>query len=515
MNAAKAACAPSGPVPQWDQIDWHQCEHQVRRLQARIVKATQEGRHGKVKALQWLLTHSFCGRALAVKRVTGNKGKDTSGVDGLIWRAPEAKARAVRSLRRRGYRPQPLRRIYIPKANGKLRPLGIPTMKDRAMQALHLLALDPISEATADPNSYGFRPMRSTADAIEQCFKLLSRRSAPAWVLEGDIVGCFDHISHDWMLNNIPTDKAILGRWLKAGYIEKRTLFPTEEGTPQGGIISPVLANMTLDGLERILRAHFVRKDLGRGRGKYNPKVSLVRYADDFVITGTSYEVLEHEVKPLVERFLGERGLRLSPEKTRISNIDDGFDFLGQHLRKYRGKLLVTPSTRNIHAFLEKVRAIIRLSGAMAQTELIHALNRIILGWCMYHRHIVATRIFRKVDHVLWHRLWRWARRRHQNKNADWVLYRYWHPVDGRSWRFAAEAEKNTSEGRRGWLKLVCANKTIIRRHLKIRAEANPYDPAWQAYFADRQGSTGQSRRRPHPPPSPSSLSGSATCRPL
>ncbi|MEO6967814.1 MAG: group II intron reverse transcriptase/maturase [Rhodanobacteraceae bacterium] len=500
MNAS-AACASSRETLQWNQMDWSRCQCHARRLQARIVKATRESRPGKVKALQWLLTHSFGGRALAVKRVTENKGKDTCGVDGLVWRSPQAKVRAIGSLCRRGYQSQPLRRVYIPKANGKRRPLGIPTMHDRAMQALYLMALDPIAEVTADVNSYGFRPMRSTADAIEQCFKLLSRKTAPAWVLEGDIVGCFDHISHDWLLNNIPMDKTILRRWLKAGYIEKRTLFPTPEGTPQGGVISPVLANMTLDGLERILRITFRRKELGRCGGKYNPKVNFVRYADDFVITGASREVLEGEVRPRVERFLAERGLRLSPEKTRITHIDEGFDFLGQHLRKYHGKMLVTPSRKNVHAFLEKARRIIRLNGATSQVDLIYALNRVVLGWCMYHRHVVATRTFRKVDNVLWHRLWRWAQRRHQQKNANWVLHRYWHPVGGRSWRFAADTGKYTSEGTRDWRALVCANKTQIRRHLKIRSEANPYDPAWKAYFADRRGLTGHSRRRAHRPP--------------
>lgn len=504
MNAAQATCASSDEAPPWNQIDWNHCERHVRRLQARIVKATREGRRGRAKALQWLLTHSFSGRALAVKRVTGNQGKETSGVDGEVWRSPEAKARAIGTLRRRGYQPQPLRRVYIPKANGKLRPLGIPTMHDRAMQALYLLALDPIAETTADLNSYGFRPMRSTADAIEQCFKLLSRKSAPAWVLEGDIVSCFDQISHAWLLDHIPTDQAVLRGWLKAGYVEKRTLFATVEGTPQGGVISPALANMTLDGLERALQRAFPRKDLGRKRGKYNPKVSLVRYADDFIITGISKELLEGEVRPLVERFLAERGLALSPEKNRITHIDEGFDFLGQHLRKYNGKLLVTPSRKNVYAFLEKARAIIRANCAATQTDLIHALNRVILGWVMYHRHVVATRTFRKVDHVLWHRLWRWARRRHQNKNADWVLHRYWHPVDGRSWRFAADTGERTAEGKPDWLKLVCANKTIIRRHLKIRAAANPYDPDWRAYFEDRRSVTGHSRRRPHPPAPPS-----------
>src|SRR5271168_2664415 len=190
MNVEQSMCAASGPTSQWEQIDWSQCELRVRRLQARIVKATQEGRQGKVKALQWLLTRSFCGRALAVKRVTHNKGKNTPGVDGAIWRTPASRYRAIDTLRRRGYQPQPLRRVYIPKANGKLRPLGIPTMKDRAMQALHLLALAPVAETLADPNSYGFRPARSTADAIEQSFKLLSRKSAPTWVMEGDKLVC-------------------------------------------------------------------------------------------------------------------------------------------------------------------------------------------------------------------------------------------------------------------------------------------------------------------------------------
>src|ERR1700723_666160 len=240
MNVEQSMCAASGPASQWEQIDWSQCEQAVRRLQARIVKATREGRHGKVKALQWLLTHSLTAKALAVKRVTENQGKNTPGVDGKIWRTPAAKSKAIKSLQRRGYRPQPLKRVYIPKANGKLRPLGIPTMKDRAMQALYLLALLPVAETSADPHSYGFRPKRSTADAIEQCFSVLARKVSPQWVLEGDIRGCFDNISHALMLDHIPTDKEVLRKWLKAGYMENGTLFPTEAGTPQGGIISPL-----------------------------------------------------------------------------------------------------------------------------------------------------------------------------------------------------------------------------------------------------------------------------------
>jgi len=232
-------CASFGEALTWDQINWADCERDVRRLQARIVKATREGRHNKVKTLQWLLTHSFSGRALAVKRVTENKGKRTPGVDGRTWQTPAAKFKSIGTLRRRGYQPQPLRRVHIPKANGKMRPLGIPTMKDRAMQALYLLALEPIAETTADPNSYGFRSGRSTADAIAASHHDLCRKNSAQWVLEGDIRGCFDNISHEWMLHQIPLDGRVLRQWLQAGYLENRTLFPTKAGTPQGGIMTP------------------------------------------------------------------------------------------------------------------------------------------------------------------------------------------------------------------------------------------------------------------------------------
>src|SRR5258707_8875567 len=222
MNMRPSMCAASGPEAQWEQVNWSQCELKVRRLQARIVKAQQEGRHGKVKALQWLLTHSFYGRALAVKRVTHNQGKNTPGVDGAIWRTPASRYKAIDTLRRRGYQPCPLRRVYIPKSNGKMRPLGIPTMKDRAMQALYVLALEPIAECTADPNSYGFRPKRSAADAMVRCQLIFAHAERAQWVLEGDIKACFDNISHDWLIAHVPVDKAILRKWLKAGFMQGR-----------------------------------------------------------------------------------------------------------------------------------------------------------------------------------------------------------------------------------------------------------------------------------------------------
>jgi len=221
---------------QWDSIDWNATQINVRRLQMRIVKATKEGRWGKVKALQRLLTHSFSGKALAVRRVTENQGRKTAGVDGEIWTTPSQKMKAIRRLQQRGYHPKPLRRVYIPKSSGKMRPLGIPCMLCRSMQALYLLALDPIAETLGDANSYGFRQQRSPADAIEQGFAALSRKNSAQWILEGDISKCFDNISHEWLLAHIPMDKTILRKWLKAGFIDKDVLHATQEGTPQGGL---------------------------------------------------------------------------------------------------------------------------------------------------------------------------------------------------------------------------------------------------------------------------------------
>jgi RNA-directed DNA polymerase len=353
------------------------------------------------------------------------------------------------------------------------------------MQALYLLALEPIAETTGDPNSYGFRPERSTADAVKQSFNALSRGCSAQWILEGDIKGCFDHISHDWMIRHIPTDRTVLQKWLKAGYVENRILFPTEAGTPQGGIISPTLSNLTLDGLETLLTQHFPRGKWKDGKC-WRPKVNLVRYADDFIITGNSRELLEKEVRPLVERFLLERGLTLSPDKTRITHIEEGFDFLGQNLRKYDGKPLVTPSKKNTHGFLEKVRGIIDKNKSASQEVLIELLNPVIRGWANYHRHIAAKETFSRVDHEIWRGLWQWARRRHPKKSRDWVKKRYFPNSAKRAWDFAFLTGERTPDDKPIWRRLVYAGNTKIRRHVKIRQTANPYDPQWKTYFKER-----------------------------
>ena len=466
-------------VDDWHSTDWQKVNKNVRRLQARIVKATQEKRWNKVKALQHLLTHSLSGKLLAVKRVTENSGKRTAGVDKVTWETPNKKIAAVHSLKNRDYKPLPLKRVYIPKTNGKTRPLGIPTMKDRAMQALYLLALDPVSETTADQNSYGFRKNRSTADAIEQCFNALSRKTSAQWILEADIKGCFDNISHKWILQNVPLNKTILHKWLKAGYLDKNVFNQTNEGTPQGGIISPVLANLVLDKLETELRNRFPQR-----KKKTDSQVNFVRYADDFIITGKTKELLEMEVKPLIEKFLNERGLELSQEKTKVTNIADGFDFLGQNVRKYKGKMLVKPSKKNIRSFIEKVRNIIRTHQTATAGNLIGLLNPVIRGWANYHSHVVSSEVFGAMDNAIFKALWQWSKRRHPNKNRHWIKDKYFTTQDGNRWVFYGQV--TDKEGKPKNLHLFRAATVPIKRHIKIRGEANPYSPEWETYFERR-----------------------------
>lgn len=484
MSAAEmlAGAAPER-TPDWHSIPWKKVWRTVRRLQARIVKAVAEGRWNKVKALVYLLTHSFGGRALAILRVVSNSGAKTPGVDGVLWNTPEAKSTAFSALRRHGYRPQPLRRVYIPKSNGQRRGLGIPTMADRAMQALYLLGLDPIAESQADGHSYGFRLERRCADALHQVHLLVSHRHGPQWILEGDIKACFDRISHGWLLSHVPMDRTLLRRWLEAGFLEKHAWFATMEGTPQGGIISPALANWTLDGLQRLLAEHFADTPARQGKSK----VHLVRYADDFLITGTSKELLRDQVQPLVAHFLNERGLELSHEKTRITHVEDGFDFLGQNVRRYRcGKVLTKPSKASVKTFLSKIRETIDNSGSLTAGEMIQRLNQQIKGWTMYHRYAASKRTFKYVDHRIFRMVWHWCRRRHSKKDGEWLRKTYFPPDGHNHWVFTGLLFNQKGQGRP--IRLMMAATVKIIRYVKIRSAVNPYDPKWELYLEARLG---------------------------
>jgi RNA-directed DNA polymerase len=467
----------SSACTSWDSIDWNTAQRQVKQLQMRIAKAIREGKYRKAGSLQWILTHSFYAKVLAIKRVTQNQGSKTAGVDNIIWRTPNQKLRAVKQLRRRGYKPLPLRRIYIPKRNGKLRPLSIPTMKDRAMQALHLLALEPIVESIADNNAYGFRPHRSTADAIEQCFRALSMKSSAKFVLEADIKSCFDTISHQWLLGNTPIDKHILSLWLKSGFIDQQQLYATSEGVPQGGIISPTLLTFTLSGLEKAIKNATNPKD----------KVNLITYADDFIVTANSREILEQTVKPIIVNFLNERGLELAIEKTFITHINQGFDFLGFNIRKYKDKLLIKPARENITIFLNNIRNIVKAHPTIKTEYLIGLLNPKIRGWANYYRHVVAKAIFRKVDSFVFHAIWKWAKRRHQKKSLTWIYKHYFCTVGNDRWVF--NAGMVPYQGRFKLLSLNKASAVAIKRHIKVQAAANPYHPKYQEYFEKRMRS--------------------------
>ena len=429
QKTAMRAGALVDDAKKWKSIDWKHARRQVRRLQVRIAKAVKEQRWNRVRALQYLLTRSFYAKLLAVKRVTSNKGKKTPGIDGVLWQGARAKWRAVFSLRRRGYKPQPLRRIYIPKKNGKKRPLSIPTMYDRAMQALYKLSLAPVAETTADRNSYGFREGRSCADAIQAAFNALSKPNSATWVLEGDI---------------------------------------------KGGIISPMLSNMTLDGLEQAVRCAVPRRS----------RVNFVRYADDFIITGKSRRLLERQIRPAVEDFLADRGLTLSKEKTVITYIKKGFTFLGQTFRKHGRVLHITPSVEGVLALIRKVGTLIRKHVSVPMPVLIKKLNETLRGWGNYHRHVVASGAFGRIDTYVFEQLWRMVRRRHQNKSKGWLINRYW-SATGRKHRFAVRAK--TASGKTTVYEVIKLHAIGIRRYIKIKADANPYLPEYAEYFWRRR----------------------------
>ena len=372
----------------WESIDFKIATAYVRRLQNRLTTALLNNDFESAEGLTHLLLHSFYAKALAVEYVATNRGRKTHGVDHVVLNNIDDRYKMIYQLHARGYRANALLRKAIPKANGKVRYLGIPTMKDRAMQTLYSFALEPYAEITGDRHSYGFRRNRCAKDAIWRCLDILESTQRPKWILEADIEACFDNISHDWLLENVPMDKRILREFLKAGYMENGHLLPVEKGTPQGGAISPLLCNIVLDGLEQLLIDH-----LGKD-------IHFTRYADDIIVIGTDEKVLQTLAIPLIEGFLSERGLHLSKEKTVITNIADGFDFLGWRVQRKEVCLEVVPADRNHNSLIEKVNNVLS-DEFTSPAQCKKTLSNVVRGWVEYHKGVVSPSVLNEIGQAL------------------------------------------------------------------------------------------------------------------
>jgi RNA-directed DNA polymerase len=462
---------------QWASINWQAVETNVRRLQERIYRATENQEWNKVKSLQKLLVRATSNKLLAIRRVTQeNQGKYTPGIDGVVCDTPQARMELFQSgLDLKDYQPKPVKRVYIPKDNGDKRPLGIPCVQDRVMQTIVKAVLEPEWEAKFEANSYGFRPGRCTMEAIEAIHTTSSQKGSSQWILDGDISGCFDNINHEALLARIPLFTHHLRRMLKAGVIELGHYTDTEADTPQGGTASPLLANIALDGMERLFGAESPNGDnISPAKRKGSNKgVSLIRYADDFVVIAPSQEVLEEYVKPQLMNFLAERGLKLSEAKTRIIHIEQGFDFLGFHIRRFKHKLLTKPQKKKVLRHLQRIKDYLDHHQQVKTEEIIVHLNPVIRGWSNYYRHCAAKQTFDYVGHCQWQMLWQWATRRHPNKPSKWVKTRYFR--DDGWWTFHTDKAQ-----------LVKPSATPITRYTKVTGKNSPFDPKLRAYWLER-----------------------------
>jgi RNA-directed DNA polymerase len=477
----------------WNTVPWRKMERNVYKLQKRIYQASRRGDVKAIHKLQRLLMNSRSAAFLAVRRVAqDNKGKKTAGIDGLASLRKRKKLQLAQKILSKPYmsKAKPVRRVWIPKpGKDEQRPLGIPVMEDRARQALAKMALEPEWEAKFEPTSFGFRPGRSCHDAVETIYRYM--RTVPKYVLDADIAGCFDHINHKALLDKLgtfPSLRRTVRAWLKAGIFDSGTLFPTTEGTPQGGVISPLLANIALHGLSTTVEGAFQIKKYPNGRYEkpIRWKPVVIRYADDFVILHPDLDALKR-AEQIAAEWLKGMGLEMKPSKTRITHTlqevggNVGFDFLGFNFRQYhRGKtrcikntngepvgftISVRPSSKSQKQLLRKIREIVRSNPSISQPTLIGLLNPVIRGWGNYFSSVVSKDIFGKMDTHIYQKLWAWAKRRHPNKNRHWIAHKYW-SFGERNWLF----------GRKGVATLHKLSDIPIRRHIVVQKHRSPYD---------------------------------------